>query len=69
MSSNKILLDANFLIRALEDSSSEEYKQLTDYLESDDLVIYITPLIYYEVLRGVDWDNINNHTKFKGTLA
>ena len=69
MSSNKILLDANFLIRALEDSSSKEHKQLTDYLKSNDFVIYITPLIYYEVLRGVDWDNIGNHTKFKGTLA
>lgn len=70
MSSHKILLDANFLIRALEDHSSKEYKQLEDYLEKkDDFVIYITPLIYYEVLRGVDWDNINNHTKFKSTLT
>lgn len=69
MSSHKILLDANFLIRALEDPSSEEHKQLTDYLERDDIVIYITPLIYYEVLRGVDWTHVENYAEFEAKLS
>ena len=69
MSSHKILLDANFLIRALEDHSSKEYKQLEDYLGSDDFVIYITPLIYYEVLRGVDWTHIENYAEFEAKLS
>ena len=69
MSSNKILLDANFLIRALEDHSSKEYKQLEDYLGSDDFVIYITPLIYYEVLRGVDWTHVENYAEFEAKLS
>ena len=69
MSSHKILLDANFLIRALEDPSSKEHKQLTDYLERDDIVIYITPLIYYEVLRGVDWTHVENYAEFEAKLS
>lgn len=69
MSSHKILLDANFLIRALEDPSSKEYKQLEDYLGSDDIVIYITPLIYYEVLRGVDWTHVENYAAFEAKLS
>ncbi|MBN6077287.1 PIN domain-containing protein [Aggregatibacter actinomycetemcomitans] len=66
---NKILLDANFLIKALEDKNSVEAHKLIEFLERDDTVMYITPLIYYEVLRGINWTHDTRYQEFKDKLS
>lgn len=60
----KILLDTNLLIAAFDKSgrTSAEMKasaraMLAELLADDDVALFITPLIRYEVLRGVSWLN------------
>ena len=62
-SNNKVLLDANILIAAIKDNQSLEAELLRKLLSDSQNVVYITPLIYYEVLRGVDWADIPNYEK------
>ncbi|WP_416191568.1 type II toxin-antitoxin system VapC family toxin [Neisseria sp. CCUG12390] len=56
------LLDTNYLIY-LADADADETKRkeiLQDFaekLQQDDSHFFLTPLIRYEVLRGVDWGN------------
>lgn len=59
----KILLDTNLLIGALDgDPDNEQHqkaeKLLEEYLEDPDVRLAITPLIRYEVLRGVKQEDI-----------
>lgn len=58
----KVLLDANLLIAAFDGngSTSPEIKQaaqeqLETLLTSGDVQLFITPLVRYEVLRGIAW--------------
>lgn len=62
-SNHKILLDSNILITAIKNSASSEAKRLRELLQDSQNIVYITPLIYYEVLRGVDWNDIPNYEK------
>lgn len=55
------LLDTNYLIYLSKDESSPEYyeiwQDLKEKLEQEDNHFFLTPLIRYEVLRGVKWEN------------
>nr|WP_314265752.1 PIN domain-containing protein [uncultured Moellerella sp.] len=57
-----VLLDANLLIAALDESCTTTElekeaakKQLDEILSDENIKIFITPLIRYEVLRGINW--------------
>ena len=71
----KVLLDANLLIAALDDSSTtsaierEKAKQtLNDLLSQEDIALVITPLIRYEVLRGIAWQDQTRFAQLKQSL-
>lgn len=71
----KVLLDANLLIGALDDSGTtsesqrEQAKQILNTLLSDGSVtLVITPLIRYEVLRGIGWANQDRFIRLKQAL-
>ncbi|RRD90329.1 type II toxin-antitoxin system VapC family toxin [Conchiformibius steedae] len=55
---SRYLLDSNYLI-ALEDSSHSKHQDvlsdMTGKLQNTQTVFFITPLIRYEFLRGLDW--------------
>jgi arginine/lysine/ornithine decarboxylase len=70
-----ILLDANLLIAALDDdaSTAPEIKKnaidrIAKLLQDDDVVLAITPLIRYEVLRGVAWQNESTYQSLLSRL-
>ncbi|MGG7448485.1 type II toxin-antitoxin system VapC family toxin [Kosakonia oryzendophytica] len=70
-----VLLDTNLLIAALDSSgrTSDEMKEsataiLTGLLNDVEVKLFITPLIRYEVLRGVPWLNHENFNKLQNTL-
>lgn len=72
----KVLLDTNLLVAALDQEAStspEQYEQaiatLTALLESDDVALAITPLIRYEVLRGVAWQSRERYEALHEALA
>lgn len=72
---SNVLLDANLLIAALDDSgtTSEQLRQtatatLEAFLENPDITLVITPLIRYEVLRGVGWQDKERYTNLKQAL-
>ena len=59
-----VLLDANLLIAALDENCTTTKlekeaakQQLHQILSDDNIKIFITPLIRYEVLRGIDWND------------
>lgn len=59
------LLDTNYLVYLADDDSDEEKRKavlsdMAEKLQQDDNRFVITPLIRYEVLRGVDWENLKN---------
>lgn len=60
----KVLLDANLLIAAFDPggTTSTEMKalaheKLSALLNDSNVAVFITPLIRYEVLRGIDWQS------------
>lgn len=60
----KILLDTNLLIGALDgDPTNEKHQQaeelLEEYLNDPNIQLIITPLIRYEVLRGVKQEDFS----------
>lgn len=69
-----VLLDTNLLIAAYDDegSTSPEEKQKAkvrmSVLLDDDKVLYISPLIRYETLRGVTFENNERYRKVKQAL-
>ena len=67
-SNNKVLLDANILIEAIKDNQSAEAQRLRELLSDSQNIVYITPLIYYEVLRGIDWKDMPNYEKHLAIL-
>jgi len=71
----KVLLDANLLIAAFDSNgtTSEEMKtqareKLTALLSDPDALIFITPLVRYEVLRGIDWHDRDSFLTMQSTL-
>ena len=72
---SNVLLDANLLIAALDQNgtTSELLRQsatakLTTYLENPDIKLVITPLIRYEVLRGLSWQDAEGYHHLKQVL-
>lgn len=71
----KVLLNANLLIAAFDTNgtTSEEMKvvaseKLSALLSDPDAVIFITPLVRYEVLRGINWQNQAAFQAMQATL-
>ncbi|MDD5393559.1 MAG: PIN domain-containing protein [Thiothrix sp.] len=72
----RVLLDTNLLIAALDaggttsDEQRTEAKQKLNALLSDATVaLAITPLIRYEVLRGIAWDENERYQQLQQILA
>ena len=64
MTMRKVLLDANLLIAALDDGSTTSEAErakakqtLAALLSNAEVTLIITPLIRYEVLRGIGWQD------------
>lgn len=71
----KILLDANLLIAAFDnngttslESKQAATEQLMNLLSSGDVQLFITPLVRYEVLRGISWLNKEDFADMLQTL-
>lgn len=72
----RVLLDTNLLIAAFDVTSttSEEKRTharttLSHLLSDNEVALAITPLIRYEVLRGVAWLNPENYQDLKNILS
>lgn len=69
----KYLLDTNYLIY-LADPSADPFKRkealqgLAQKLQNDETLLFLTPLIRYEVLRGVAWDDLDKLNTLKDAL-
>lgn len=75
MTMRKVLLDANLLIAALDDggttSEAERTKAkqtLAALLSNAEVTLIITPLIRYEVLRGISWQDQVRFAQLKQSL-
>ncbi|VUS47134.1 PIN domain-containing protein [Klebsiella spallanzanii] len=71
----KVLLDTNLLIAAFDThgSTSEDIKRiaierLSVLLSDPEVQLFITPLIRYEVLRGIAWQNHDDFTAMQQSL-
>ncbi|WP_312952318.1 PIN domain-containing protein [Superficieibacter sp.] len=71
----KVLLDANLLIAAFDTNgtTSEAMKaiaseKLAALLNDPEALIFITPLVRYEVLRGISWQNQADFLTMQTTL-
>ena len=71
----KVLLDTNLLIAAFDssattspDEKAKAVETLTSLLSDADTKIVITPLIRYEVLRGIQWEDSDRYNKVKEVL-
>ena len=67
------LLDTNYLIYLVDSNTSSSKKEevlqdLALKLEDPETLLFLTPLIRYEVLRGVEWDNIEKLNTLKNAL-
>ena len=67
------LLDTNYLIYLVDPNtnSSKKAEVLQDLalkLEDPETLLFLIPLIRYEVLRGVEWDNIEKLNTLKNAL-
>lgn len=67
------LLDTNYLIYLADPNADPKKKadvlqDLADKLQDPDTLLFLTPLIRYEVLRGVEWDNIDKLNILKNAL-
>ncbi len=72
----RVLLDANLLIAALDKNSttSEEKRaeaktKLAELLNDSEVALAITPLIRYEVLRGISWSEQERYAVLQDTLS
>lgn len=73
--SQKILLDANLLIAAFDkngttsaEKKAQAKNQLSEMLSAPDTVLFITPLIRYEVLRGIGWTETEDFALMQNIL-
>ncbi|MCT8544144.1 PIN domain-containing protein [Glaesserella parasuis] len=67
------LLDTNYLIYLADPNANptkkaEVLQDLALKLEDPETLLFLTPLIRYEVLRGVEWDNIEKLNTLKSAL-
>lgn len=49
----KIFLDTNIIISAFDTGKPEAREKISTYLSDDNIELFISPLVRYEVLRGV----------------
>ncbi|SKA71563.1 PIN domain-containing protein [Thiothrix eikelboomii] len=75
MTMRKVLLDANLLIAALDNGSTTSEAERTKakqtlaaLLSNAEVALIITPLIRYEVLRGIGWQDQERFFKVKQSL-
>ncbi|WP_150539073.1 type II toxin-antitoxin system VapC family toxin [Actinobacillus vicugnae] len=69
----KYLLDTNYLVYLADEESDETKRKevledLAKKLAQEDTYFALTPLIRYEVLRGVDWQNTEKLQKINAAL-
>ncbi|WP_318365699.1 PIN domain-containing protein [Enterobacter sp.] len=71
----KVLLDTNLLIAAFDTNgtTSPEMKtmainQLSALISEADAQLFITPLVRYEVLRGIAWQSVDDFLEMKEVL-
>ena len=68
---NKVLLDANLIISA-SDRENEKHQEALEKIiilvEDNDIELCITPLIRYEVLRGIPFDDPHSYEDLKEML-
>ena len=73
MSEKSYLLDTNSLIYLLENTvdvtSQEKLRDVQEKLSDSDSEFFLTPLIRYEVLRGIAWEDREKLAKFQDALA
>lgn len=67
------LLDTNYLIYLADPNANptkkaEVLQDLALKLEDPETLLFLTPLIRYEVLRGIEWDNIEKLNTLKSAL-
>lgn len=67
------LLDTNYLIYLADPNANptkkaEVLQDLALKLEDPETLLFLTPLIRYEALRGVEWDNIEKLNTLKSAL-
>ncbi|WP_144818293.1 PIN domain-containing protein [Enterobacter sp. DE0047] len=75
MMTRNVLLDTNLIIAAFDPhgTTSQEIKslairQLSTLLEDPEAVLFITPLVRYEVLRGITWQSEEQFLAMKNVL-
>ncbi len=51
----RVLLDTNLLIGALDTKNPRDIEELNKLLKDENIALAISPLIRYEILRGVKW--------------
>lgn len=71
----KVLLDANLLIAVFDPQATtdktqkqESENRLIDFLQDPDVALVITPLIRYEVLRGIPWQEAKDYQQVRSAL-
>ena len=73
MSEKSYLLDTNSLIYLLENTvdvtSQEKLRDVQEKLSDSDSEFFLTPLIRYEGLRGIAWEDREKLAKFQDALA
>lgn len=67
------LLDTNYLIYLIDSDADKQTKtqvlqDLAKKLQDDSVTLFLTPLIRYEVLRGVAWGNDNKLSELLAAL-
>ena len=69
--SKKVLLDANLII-SVSDRNNKKYQEslekITLLVEDNNIELCITPLIRYEVLRGIPFDDPDSYEDLKEML-
>ena len=66
--SKNILLDTNLIIAAFDTKDSEAQEQLRNLLEDEEVAFAISPLIRYEVLRGIAFSDDDKYIELQKIL-
>ncbi|MCK5903090.1 MAG: PIN domain-containing protein [Cocleimonas sp.] len=63
-----ILIDANLIISAFDSDNKDALKKIMEWVKDDCVVLCITPLIRYEVLRGVPFNDDDKYKELQRIL-
>ena len=64
----KVLLDTNLIIAAFDNKNQEAINQIKALLGDENVALAISPLIRYEVLRGVSYANNEQYNRLNSIL-